>query len=128
MSLKGLWVLMGVLNQLCLTLATSTFEQRCLSFHPESIIRNSTLTQLEYVHSGTTLNFPDNVASCNRPSQEVTTNLCRIALSIPTSNRSSITFELWLPEHRNGRRHFSTGNGGIDGCKYRFLQHCIPRY
>jgi hypothetical protein len=42
-------------------------------------------------------------------------DLCRIALSIPTSNRSSITFEAWLPRNWTGR-FLGTGNGGIDGC------------
>ena len=94
-----------------------SFQQQCLSFAPEKLIWNSTRTALEYVANGTTLEFPDNVASCARPSQLVSTDLCRIALSIPTSNRSSITFELWLPEEWQGARYLSTGNGGIDGCQ-----------
>ncbi|TVY83045.1 putative feruloyl esterase B-2, partial [Lachnellula suecica] len=102
----------------------STFQQQCLSFTPETFIKNSTRTHLEYVTNGTTLVFPDNVASCARPSQLVSTNLCRIALSIPTSNRSSITFELWLPETWPVARYLSTGNGGIDGCvKYEDLAY-----
>lgn len=94
----------------------NAFRQQCLSFTPEKLIRNSTRTRLEYVTNGTTLEFPDNVASCNRPSQLVLTNVCRVALSIPTSHRSSITFELWLPEDWPTARYISTGNGGIDGC------------
>ncbi|WPH00514.1 Hypothetical protein R9X50_00334300 [Acrodontium crateriforme] len=116
MSLEIYSMQQSVFSPLCIANATRTFRQRCLSFHPESIISNSTLMELEHVPRGKTLYFPDNVASCNRPSQMVTTDLGRIALSIPTSNRSSITFELWLPEHRNGKRYFSTGNGGIEGC------------
>lgn len=96
---------------------SSAFQQQCLSFAPEKLVRNSTRTQLEYVTNGMTLEFPDNVASCARPSQLVSTNLCRIALSIPTSNRSSLTFELWLPEEWPSTRYVSTGNGGIDGCR-----------
>jgi feruloyl esterase len=96
--------------------AASTFQQQCLAFTPEKFINNSTRTHLEYVTNGTTLEFPDNVASCARPSQQVSTNLCRIALSIPTSYRSSITFELWFPENWTETRYVSTGNGGIDGC------------
>jgi len=64
-----------------------SFQQRCLAFTPESFIRNSTRTVLEYVAADTTLSFPDNDASCGRPSQLVLVDLCRVALSIPTSNR-----------------------------------------
>ncbi|KAK5996263.1 putative feruloyl esterase B-2 [Cladobotryum mycophilum] len=103
---------------------SSDFQQQCLSFAPEKLIKNSTLTRLEYITSGTTLQLPDNVASCTRPSQVVSTNLCRIALHIPTSNRSSITFELWLPEDWRSARFVATGNGGIDGCiKYEDLAY-----
>jgi len=98
-----------------------SFSSRCLSFAPEKFIHNSTRTVLEFVPSGTNLTFPDNVASCGRPSQVVSTELCRIALSIPTSNRSSFTFELWVPENWSERRFISSGNGGIDGCMYSVL-------
>lgn len=69
------------------TQATDDFKQRCLSFTPETYVHNSTRTVLEYVPAGTTLDFPDNDASCARPSQLVSMDMCRVALSIPTSNR-----------------------------------------
>lgn len=94
-----------------------TFEQKCLSFTPETLVTNSTRTQLQFVKNGTILEFPDNVASCARPNQTVHADICRIALYIPTSPRSGITFELWLPEKWQGQRLIATGNGGIDGCK-----------
>ncbi|KAL5316270.1 hypothetical protein ACEPPN_015315 [Leptodophora sp. 'Broadleaf-Isolate-01'] len=92
-----------------------TFEAKCLAFRPENYITNSSRTVLEYVASGSTLALTDNVASCGRTSQAVATNLCRVGLSIPTSTKSSISFELWLPETWSGR-FLGTGNGGIDGC------------
>ena len=98
------------------TYAEYTFQSRCLSFTPEAYSYNSSRTVLEYVAAGTNLTFPDNDPTCNRPNQLVTVNLCRVGLSIPTSNRSSISFELWLPENWSGR-FLSTGNGGIDGCR-----------
>lgn len=97
---------------------SGNFRQRCLDFAPEQIIANSTRTALEFVPNGATLQFPDNVASCGRPSQKVNADICRIALHIKTSERSEITFELWLPEHWKGERFLGTGNGGIDGCKF----------
>lgn len=100
--------------------ATSSFRDQCLSFKPEAHVYNSSRHVLAYVPAGTNLIFPDNDPTCSRPSQRVAGNLCRVALSIPTSNRSSIIFELWLPENWSGR-FLASGNGGIDGCKFSWL-------
>lgn len=95
--------------------ATSDYETKCLSFTPEVHIRNSTRQVLEYAPAGVNLSFPHNDPTCARPSQAVSADLCRIVLEISTSQRSSVTFELWLPESWSGRI-LGTGNGGIDGC------------
>ncbi|KAI0433298.1 feruloyl esterase B [Xylaria sp. FL1042] len=99
------------------------FKGKCLTFKPESYISNATLNRLEYVASGTNLVFPDNDPSCNRASQIVSVDLCRVALSVPTSQRSGFHYELWLPETWNGRT-LATGNGGLDGCiKYEDIAY-----
>ncbi|KAF5716819.1 feruloyl esterase b [Fusarium mundagurra] len=96
----------------------------CLAFKPTRLIDNSTLTRQEFVSAGTTLQLSDNVPTCNRASQAVTVDLCRIALQIPTSKRSSISFELWMPSDWKESRYLATGNGGIDGCiKYEDLAY-----
>lgn len=92
-----------------------TFEKKCLAFKPEKFVPGATRNVLEYVAANTTLIFPNNVAACNRGSQAVTASVCRVALSIKTSDQSNITFEAWLPEKWSGR-FLATGNGGIDGC------------
>ena len=111
----------------CLTLWTTpavyaayNFQARCLAFKPEEHVHNSTLNVLTFVAAGTNLTLSDNDPTCNRTSQVVAVDLCRVALSIPTSNRSSISFELWLPDDWSGRL-LATGNGGIDGCAF-----CLP--
>ncbi|KAF7539243.1 hypothetical protein G7Z17_g12470 [Cylindrodendrum hubeiense] len=104
--------------------SSRNFRKHCLSFEPGKLIWNSTLTRHEHLPRGTTLDLEDNTSSCNRPSQEVTVDVCRIALQIPTSSRSSISFELWLPRIWEGARYLATGNGGIDGCiKYEDLAY-----
>lgn len=104
-------------------IGSSTFRKKCLAFKPEQMVPGATRNVLEYVPANTTLTFPDNVAACNRGSQAVTANICRVALSIKTSDRSNITFEAWLPENWSGR-FLATGNGGIDGCiKYEDLAY-----
>jgi feruloyl esterase len=115
---------LALLCLLTYTGATSTtFEQLCLAFHPEQTITNATRSFVEYVPANKTLEFPDNDASCNRKSQKVAVDLCRLAMSIKTSDQSSIIFEAWFPEHWSGR-FLATGNGGIDGCiKYEDIAY-----
>lgn len=96
--------------------ASRSFRQRCLSFSPEKSIFNSTLTVLEHLPAGTNLTLADNDKTCARPYQVVSADICRAALHVPTSNRSSITMELWLPEKWESGRVLASGNGGIDGC------------
>lgn len=107
--------------------AACSFQDTCLAFTPEVYIYNSTRTVLAYIAAGTNLTFPDNDPTCARPSQVVAVNICRVGLSIPTSNRSSITFELWLPENWSDR-FLATGNGGIDGCKFSFVLQSRMQY
>lgn len=96
--------------------ASTAFEQKCLSFRPEQYIDGATRNVLQFVTAGTNLTFPDNDETCNRANQVVSADLCRIALSIKTSQTSNIVFEAWFPEDWSGR-FLATGNGGIDGCK-----------
>ncbi|KAK8078223.1 hypothetical protein PG996_004393 [Apiospora saccharicola] len=93
----------------------ASFEDRCVQFRPESSVHNATRTELQFVKAGSRIALADNDPSCGTDGQAVTADLCRIALSIPTSNRSSITYEMWLPETWSGR-FLATGNGGIGGC------------
>ncbi|UNI16356.1 Feruloyl esterase [Purpureocillium takamizusanense] len=125
----SIWMSLAALNIFPPFTASATSwvddpRRRCLSFEPEKFVANATRTWLEYVSRGTTIQLSDNDASCNRPSQLVEADLCRIALHIDTSHRSGITFELWLPDEWPAARLVSTGNGGIDGCvKYEDLAY-----
>lgn len=102
-----------------LALAEDSFRTKCLDFTPEAVVFNSTRRLVEYVPAGTNLTFPNNDASCARPSQIVYADICRLALTIPTSNRSSVIFEIWLPRDTAWTgRYLATGNGGIDGCTF----------
>ena len=103
------------------TNALYSFQDRCLSFTPESYIHNSSRHVLTYVPAGTNLTLPDNDPTCARSNQIVAVNICRVGLSIPTSERSSISFEIWLPEDWS-HRLLVTGNGGIDGCEFDLVR------
>lgn len=105
-----------------LALARATgFEQKCLQFQPESAaVDGFHLTTREYLAVNTTVDIPNNDPSCNIRQQKVAASLCRVAGHVKTSEVSGISLELWLPEQWTGRRVLSTGNGGVDGCKYQF--------
>ena len=103
-------------------LAKADFESDCLSFAPLDYVSNSTLDVLEYYQNGSNIIFPNNDV-CSRPNQTTFANLCRIGLTINTSNESSVKFEAWYPETWAGR-FVATGNGGTDGCiKYEELAY-----
>ncbi|KAI0858210.1 feruloyl esterase B [Xylaria cubensis] len=115
------WTLFAARSFAAVITNRDSFETQCLNFKPQ--VQNATLNHLEFVPAGTTLAFPDNDPSCARPSQPVIVDLCRIALSVPTSQRSGFIYELWLPESWNGRT-MATGNGGLDGCiKYEDIAY-----
>lgn len=73
---------------------------------------------ISYIPAGTNLSLPFNDPSCNRPSQVVPVDICRVTLYTATSCRSGVHYEVWLPLEWKGRRFLGTGNGGIDGCKF----------
>ncbi|KAI1111729.1 feruloyl esterase B [Nemania sp. NC0429] len=102
----------------------TSFRTKCLSFKPRThVAGDAVLNHLDYVPAGTTLGLPDTDPSCNRASQAVAVDLCRVTLSVPTSGRSGFHYELWLPEAWNGRT-LATGNGGLDGCiKYEDIAY-----
>ncbi|KAI6312058.1 hypothetical protein MCOR29_008141 [Pyricularia oryzae] len=124
---RNMWLLFLLVGAKLGRAATaSDFSAKCQSFQPERLVKNSTRTRLEYVASGTTIQLDDNVPSCGRTSQVVDANICRVALQIPTSNRSSLSFELWLPERWDEKRYVATGNGGVDGCiKYEDIAYGV---
>ncbi|KAF5523518.1 putative feruloyl esterase B-2 [Colletotrichum aenigma] len=95
--------------------STFPFRQQCLSFANATTIAGAASVSTEFVAAGTTLEFPNADASCGRPSQTVSADLCRLTAQIATSNRSGLKFEAWLPQNWTGR-FISTGNGGLGGC------------
>ncbi|KAH8804535.1 Tannase/feruloyl esterase [Xylogone sp. PMI_703] len=98
--------------------AGADFKSACLAFNAQQYISNSTLWIRTFIPGNTTISNSDNVATCGRPTQLVSVDLCRIVLSVPTSKQSSFNFELWMPREwgSQGQRIVATGNGGIDGC------------
>ncbi|GMG26359.1 unnamed protein product [Aspergillus oryzae] len=100
----SLWLtLLGVNLSLALAVGTD-FPASCQAFSPDTRAANAHREFTEYVPAGTNLSLPYNDATCARPNQVVTVDLCRVALYVETSNRSSVTTEIWLPRNWTGRK------------------------
>lgn len=105
--------------------SASSFEKQCAKLASSLTIANATVWFTESVAAGTNLTFPDNDATCARPSQVVSVDMCRVALYVATTSRSGISMEAWLPKNWTGR-FLSTGNGGLSGCiQYEDLAYTV---
>jgi hypothetical protein len=91
------------------------FAQRCRSFLAGHLA-NSQRPTVDFVAAGTNLTFYGTNTTCDHVAITLPTDLCRVALSVPTSTRSGVDVELWFPSNWTGR-FLQTGNGGIDGCQ-----------
>ncbi|RDW81449.1 putative feruloyl esterase [Aspergillus mulundensis] len=94
-------------------LAQDQFQKRCESFADEIDTPNVKVNIVSYVSGSTNLTL-DNVATCDQ-SVAVSSDVCRVAMAVTTSNASEITLEAWFPRDYAGR-FISTGNGGLGGC------------
>ncbi|GES60182.1 tannase-domain-containing protein [Aspergillus terreus] len=100
------------------------FAQRCRSFLAGHLADSQRPT-VDFVAAGTNLTFYGTNTTCDHISITAPTDLCRASLSVPTSTRSGVDIELWLPSNWTGR-FLQTGNGGIDGCiRYEDLAYGI---
>lgn len=97
---------------------SSDFTTQCTSFADTlaGTIPNATVQSTVPVPAGTNLTF-DLDPTCQRSSQVVNSDVCRVSLFVTTSDRSNLSMEVWLPpaEAWTGR-FLSTGNGGLGGC------------
>ncbi|KAJ5290908.1 hypothetical protein N7478_000159 [Penicillium angulare] len=91
------------------------FQTKCSQFQDKINLPHVKVNFAEYIPGGTNLSLPDNAPSCDASSQEVSVDLCRVAMAVDTSNSSQITLEAWFPREYKGR-FLSTGNGGLSGC------------
>jgi feruloyl esterase len=89
----------------------------CSQLGASIAIQNVTVNFANFVPAGTNLSFSQDygLSSCGYPNALVTSDMCRLAMYVSTTNRSGITLEAWLPVNWTGR-FLSTGNGGESGC------------
>ncbi|KAF2846945.1 tannase and feruloyl esterase [Plenodomus tracheiphilus IPT5] len=100
-----------------------TFDAKCAAIASQLSIEHGLVHFAEFVAAGTNLSLAGNDPTCAQAFVPVTADICRIALSVSTSDRSSFNMEAWLPSNWTGR-FLSGGNGGLNGCiKYEDLAY-----
>lgn len=99
------------------------FNSNCATIASRLAIENAVVHFAEFVAAGTNLSLATNNSTCGQTFMLVTADICRIALSVSTSERSGFSMEAWLPSNWTGR-FLSAGNGGLNGCiKYQDLAY-----
>ena len=99
------------------------FQSKCAAYANRLVIPNGKVHFSQFVAGGTNLSLSENDPSCAQSSMVVPKDICRVAISISTSSKSSVNLETWLPSNWTGR-FLSGGNGGLNGCiKYEDLAY-----
>jgi feruloyl esterase len=99
------------------------FNAKCAAIASQLSIEHGVVHFSEFVAAGTNLSLSENDPTCTQTFIPVTADICRIALSVSTSERSGFNMEAWLPSNWTGR-FLSAGNGGLNGCiKYQDLAY-----
>ncbi|KAK7019725.1 Feruloyl esterase [Paramarasmius palmivorus] len=91
------------------------FVTRCTTFAAEANIPKATIYFSEYIPAGTTIPLTDNDPSCFLTEWKVSTDICRVGMSVKTSETSEMSVEGWLPSDYTGR-FLTTTNRGMGGC------------
>ncbi|KAF1976119.1 tannase and feruloyl esterase [Bimuria novae-zelandiae CBS 107.79] len=109
-----------------LSATTPSFQTQCLSFAPP-VLPNTTLRLQEHIPPNTTLPLHGTDPTCARPTQFLSIETCRIALTLHTSPRSSVIVDIFLPHPSAWRgRTLTTDTDGIDGCiKYEDMAYGV---
>ncbi|KAK8028624.1 feruloyl esterase B-2 [Apiospora marii] len=95
--------------------AHAEFEETCAGLSKQLALDNATVTLADFVAAGTNISLPGLDPSCGAPFTVAPADICRVGLTLATSERSSTKMEAWLPRNWTGR-FVATGNGGLNGC------------
>jgi feruloyl esterase len=94
---------------------SNNFTSTCASLAAKLSIENGTVEFSQFVAAGTNLSLPAYDPTCAQAPILTTADMCRVGLTVATSDRSSFRMEAWLPSNWTGR-FLSAGNGGLNGC------------
>ncbi|CRK20608.1 hypothetical protein BN1723_000420, partial [Verticillium longisporum] len=100
---------------------------RCSTLVDSLDLEDTTVWFSSHVAAGTNLTFPGNHPTCNRASQVVDVDICRVSMLTTTGPTSNTSIEVWLPTNWTGR-FLSTGNGGTGGCiQYEDVNYAVSQ-
>ncbi|KAJ5628826.1 feruloyl esterase B-2 [Penicillium lividum] len=92
------------------------FQTACSQLPHKINIPNVNVNFAAFVPAKSNVSLVDNPVTCGANYQTLYGgDICRLAMSVTTSNRSELSAEIWLPRDYTGR-FLSTGNGGLNGC------------
>jgi len=94
---------------------TEHFSAKCAGIASQLSFEHGIVHFAEFVAAGTNLSLAQNDPTCAQAFVPVTADMCRVVLSVSTSNRSGLNMEAWLPSNWTGR-FLSGGSGGLNGC------------
>ena len=98
------------------------FVAHCTSFASRSSIPGATIYFSQHISAGTNLSLLDNDPSCGVYSWKVSSDLCRVAMSVATSETSEMSVEAWFPHEYTGR-YLTTTNRGECLCHLILTMH-----
>ncbi|KAF3346046.1 Pyrimidine pathway regulatory protein 1 [Verticillium dahliae VDG2] len=100
---------------------------RCSTLVDSLDLEDTTVWFSSHIAAGTNLTFPGNHPTCNRASQVVDVDICRVSMLTTTGPTSNTSIEVWLPANWTGR-FLSTGNGGTGGCiQYEDVNYAVSQ-
>ncbi|KAF2717981.1 tannase-domain-containing protein [Polychaeton citri CBS 116435] len=106
---------------------TTSCSNLCSSFTANGF--DATLFSCTAVSSGSTIEVPSGQSGICGASESAPVDLCRVTLSVATSDASETYIEVWMPSNSdwNGRV-MATDNGGLNGCvAYDQLSYIIGK-
>lgn len=92
-----------------------TIGDTCTSLASLASIPHTVITSAARYPAGSNITTGAD-ATCFKPYQQNSVEICRVNGVITTSSASSVKFDMWLPDVWHGR-FLVTGNGGLGGCK-----------
>ena len=87
----------------------------CESFVSSINVQDSTIISVSSHTNGELIPLPGISDTCDTPSANATSDMCRVVMAVDTTATSSVHMEIWLPNKWNGR-FLAVGNGGTGGC------------
>lgn len=99
------------------------FVSHCTSFASTASLPDAVLHFSQHVPAGSNISLPENHPSCGVSSWLSSSDICRVAMSVATSETSEMSVEAWFPYDYAGRYLTTTNRGESFGATFAALSH-----